>query len=328
MRRREALALFGGAAAASLLRPAVALAQQPGMPVIGHLHPGSAATSPFLDGFRAGLAETGYVDGRNLTIEYRWADGHYDRLPALAADLVARKVALIAVAGGTVAVLAAKAATSKIPIIFNSGTDPVADGLVESLNRPNGNITGSYILINTLVSKQLEIMHELLPAATTFAILDNPKSPSAATRAHELNRAAGALGLNLQLLNANAESDLPVAFEAAEQRVGGIIVAADPVLTGYRDQIVALAKLHSVPIMGPIREYAAAGAVASYGTDFSEGYHLVGNYAGRILKGTGIADLPVQQSTKVDFVINLKTAKMLGLNIPLPLLGRADEVIE
>jgi putative ABC transport system substrate-binding protein len=325
MRRREFIGLFG---AATFARPLVARAQQPAMPVIGHLHPGSAATAPFLNGFRAGLAETGYVDGRNLKIEYRWADGHYDRLPTLAADLVARQVALIAVAGGTVAVLAAKAATSKVPIVFNSGTDPVADGLVQSLNRPNGNITGSYILINTLVSKQLEIMHELLPAATTFAILDNPNSPSATTRLHELNGAAGALGLKLQLLNASAESDLPVAFDSTEQHVGGVIIAADPVLTGYRDQIVALAKLHSVPIMGPIREYAAGGALTSYGTDFSEGYHLVGNYAGRILNGTPIANLPVQQSTKVDFVINLKTAKMLGLNIPLPLLGRADEVIE
>jgi putative ABC transport system substrate-binding protein len=325
MRRREFITLFGGAAA----WPLAASAQQAAMPVVGFLHPGSSATTPYVQGFRRGLQDADYVEGQSIAVEYRWADGQYDRLPALATDLVGRSVSVIAVGGGTAPILAAKAATSKIPIVFFTGTDPVVDGLVESFSRPSGNVTGAYVLVNELVAKQLEFLHEVVPAAATIAALDNATSPSSVVRLRELNRAAVALGVKLQVLNASTESDVVGAFASLiEQRAGGLVVTPDPFLTSRRDQMLALAARHAVPMIAAVREFAAAGGLMSYGTDFNDGFRLVGNYTGRILKGARLAELPVQQSTNVEFVVNLKTAKALGLTFPLPLLGRADRVIE
>jgi putative tryptophan/tyrosine transport system substrate-binding protein len=325
-RRRDFITLLGGAAAAW---PISARAQQPAMPVIGFIHPGSASAWPFRSAFRRGLQDAGYVEGQNVAVEYRWAEGHYDRLPALAADLVAKQVAVIVVGGGTAPIHAAKATTARIPIVFFTGTDPVADGLVENFARPSGNLTGAYVLNNVLVAKQLEIMHEAVPTATTIAVLDNPSGPSAGTRLRELNGAALALGLKLQILDAGTESEVAGAFASiVGQRAGGLVVGADPFLTGRRDQIAGLALRHAVPMIGSFREYAAAGGLMSYGPDFNDGYRLIASYAARILKGAHLVDLPVQQSTRVEFVVNLRTAKILGLSFPLPLIGRADEVIE
>jgi ABC-type uncharacterized transport system substrate-binding protein len=325
MRRREFITLLGGAAA----WPVAARAQQSAMPVIGFLHPGSPATTLYAEGFRQGLREGGYVEGQNIVVEYRWANGEYNRLPGLAADLAARGVTVLAVGGGRAPTLAARAATSKIPVIFHTGTDPIADGLVESFNRPTGNVTGVYALVNVLVAKQLQVLHEALPTATVMAILDNPTSPSSAVRLRELNSAALELGLKLAVLDASTDDELATAFASlARQRVGGLVVGPDPFFTSRRDQIAAFALRYAVATIGSFREYAMAGSVMSYGPNFTDSYRLIGTYVARILKGTHLADLPVQQSTKVEFVINLKTAKALGLTIPLPLIGRADEVIE
>jgi putative tryptophan/tyrosine transport system substrate-binding protein len=233
------------------------------------------------------------------------------------------------VGGGSAPILAVRAVTSKIPIVFFTGTDPVSDGLVESFNRPSGNVTGAYALVNVLVAKQLELLHEVVPADMTLAVLDNPTSPSSAVRLRELNGAALALGLKLEALNASTDGELASAFASlVERRAGGLVVGADPFLTSRRDRLAALALRHTVPMIGSFREYAIAGSLMSYGPNFTEGYRLIGNYAARILKGAHLADLPVQQSTKIEFVINLKTAKALGLTFSLPLIGRADEVIE
>jgi ABC-type uncharacterized transport system substrate-binding protein len=328
MKRREFITLIGGAAAAW---PLAARAQQPTMPVVGYLFSG-AEQGGAVDttvAFRKGLSEAGYVEGQGVAIEYCWAEGRYDRLPALAADLAGRQVAVIAVGGGTGPILAVKAATSRIPIVFLTGTDPIIDGLVTSFNRPGGNLTGIYLLFNELVAKQLQVLHELVPATATIAILDNPTNPSFQLRWREAREAALTLGVKLHSLTASSERDVDGAFaRLIEQRAGALIIAPDPFLTSRRDQTLALAARHAVPAMAAFREYPTAGGLMSYGPSLTDAYRQLGVFAGRILKGAKPADLPVEQSTKVDFVINLKTAKALGLTFPITLLGRADEVIE
>jgi putative tryptophan/tyrosine transport system substrate-binding protein len=279
--------------------------------------------------FQDGLKEAGFIDGRNVRINYRWAEEHYDRLPALANELVAQGVSVIAATGGTASGLAAKAATSTIPIVFTTGGDPVRQGIVASLNQPGSNVTGVSFLGNTLQPKQLETLHELVPRVTLFAMLVNPDNPNFETDVASVHAAADALGQNLLVLKASRENDIGVGFATiAQQKVGGLVVISDPFLISQREQLVALAASHALPAIYPLREYAAAGGLMSYGASLSAAYRQVGVYVGRILKGDKPANLPVQQSTKVELVLNLKTAKALGLSVPLSLLGRADEVIE
>jgi putative ABC transport system substrate-binding protein len=327
IRRREFIVTLGGAAAAWLH---AARAQQPPMPVIGFLGSRSPEDSANLvAGFHAGLGETGFAENRNVTIEFRWAEGHYDRLPMLAADLVARQVAVIAAPGGIAAGLAVKAATAKIPIIFLTGADPVQFGLVSSLSRPDGNITGVAILTNTLAPKQLELLHEVVPTATLVAFLVNPKNPIAESDTRDLRSAAGITRQQILVLNASNESEIDNAFAAiVQQQAGALLVQSDPFFNSRPDRIVALAARHAIPAMYQWRDFPVAGGLMSYGTILADAYRQVGIYAGRILKGAKPSDLPVQQSVKVQLVINLKTARALGLTFPLPLLGRADEVIE
>jgi putative ABC transport system substrate-binding protein len=327
MRRREFITLIGGAAAAW---PLAARAQQPAMPVIGFLGSRSPEDSaPLVAAFRAGLDETGFVDTRNITIEFRWAEGHYDRLPMLSADLVARRVAVIAAPGGIAAGLAAKAATAKIPIIFLTGADPVQFGLVTSLSRPDGNLTGVAVLTNTLAPKQLELLHEVVPTATLVAFLVNPKNPIAETDTRDLQSAASTTRQQILVLHASNESDLDNAFTAlVQQHAGALIVQSDPFFNSRPDKIVALAARHAIPAIYQWRDFPVAGGLMSYGTVLADAYRQVGIYAGKILKGAKPTDLPVQQSVKVALIINLKTARTLGLTFPLTLLGRADEVIE
>jgi putative ABC transport system substrate-binding protein len=324
LKRRELISLLGGAAA----WPLAAGAQQP-MPVIGFLHGASPeGYAPMVDGFRRGLAESGYVEGRNVTIEYRWAEGQYDRLPALAADLVHRQVAEI-VTGGTPPAFAAKRATSTIPIVINVGIDPVQVGLVASLNRPGGNVTGLALLTAELGAKRLELLHESLPTATVVAMLVNPTSPITEPETRGVRDAARSLGLQLHVLNASTESEIDRAFGTlVELRAGALVVSVDVYLNNQRAQIVALAARHAVPAIYGVREFATSGGLMSYGNDLADAYRQSGIYAAKILKGEKPADLPVQQVVRVEFVINLKTAKTLGLTFPLPLIGRADEVIE
>jgi len=331
MQRRQFITLLVGAAAApSLLWPRAARAQQPATPVIGFLGSRSPEDSAALvAAFRVGLGEAGFIEGRNLTIEFRWAEGHYDRLTMLAADLAARRVAVIAAPGGIAAGLAAKAATATIPIIFLTGADPVQFGLVKSLNRPDGNLTGVAILTNTLAPKQLELLQEVVPSATLVAFLVNPKNPIAESDTRDLQSAARATRQQILVLHASNDSDVDSAFAALlQQRAGALLVQSDPFFNSRPDRIVALAARHAIPAMYQWRDFPAAGGLMSYGTVLADAYRLVGIYAGRILKGAKAGDLPVQQSVKVQLVINLKTAKTLGLTFPLPLLGRADEVIE
>jgi putative ABC transport system substrate-binding protein len=298
------------------------------MPVIGFLHGASSARyEPMVTSFRQGLKETGYVDGQNVAIEFRWAEGHYDRLPAMAADFVRRQVAVI-VTGGTPAALAAKAATSTIPIVILVGVDPVQVDLVGSLNRPGGNVTGSAILTVELGAKKLELLHELLPTATAIALLVNPTN-ILASETKGVQDAARLLRLHLHVLNASTESQIDAAFGAlVELRAAALIVSVDSFLFNSRDQIVALAARYAVPAVYGARDFVSAGGLMSYGTDLVDIYRQSGVYAGKILKGARPADLPIQQVTKVALVINLKTAKTLGLTFPTTLLGRADEVIE
>jgi putative ABC transport system substrate-binding protein len=327
MRRREFITFVGAAAAAW---PLAAYAQQSAMPVVGLLSESSLiSVSNEIAAFQDGLKEAGFVDGRNVRIEYRWAEQHYDLLPALANELVAHRVAVIAATGGTASVLAAKAATSTIPIVFVTGGDPVQQGIVASLNQPGGNATGVSWLGNMLQSKQFETLHELVPNAALFAALVNPDNPNFETDVRSLHTAADALGQKLLVVKANGENDIGVGFATiVQENVGGLVVIGDPFLISQRERLVALAALHALPAIYPLREYAVAGGLMSYGASLSAAYRQVGVYVGRILNGDKPANLPVQQSTKVELVLNLKTAKALGLTVPLSLLNRADEVIE
>jgi putative ABC transport system substrate-binding protein len=327
MQRREFITLVGGAAVAW---PLAVRAQQPTLPVVGFVN----ADSPQgharpLAAFLNGLGETGYVEGHNVAIEYRWADGRNDRLPSFVADLVQRKVAVIS-ATTTPAALAAKAATTTIPIVFETGDDPIRLGLVASLNRPGGNVTGVTQLSVEVAPKRLELMHEILPTASVMALLVNPDDPTLAkATATELQAAARTLGLELHVLNASTERDFDGVFAKLIQlRAAGLVIGSGPFFNSRSEQLAALALRHAVPTIYEYHEFAAAGGLMSYGGDISESYRLAGIYTGRILKGDKPADLPVQQVTKVEMIINLKTAKTLGITIPLPLLGRADEVIE
>jgi len=324
--RRELIAALGGAVAA---RPLAVRAQQPAMPVIGFLNGTSlAGYGTFLVAFRRGLGEVGYVEGRNVAIEYRWAEGHYDRLPALAADLVRLHVGVIA-ATSTPANRVAKAATTTIPIVFTTSSDPVELGLVASLNRLGGNVTGAATLNIEVGSKRLEMLHEVVPPAATIFELINPKNPNRETQSRNLEAAARSLERPLLALTASSESELDATFaRLAEQQAVGLVINTDAFFFSRRNQLIALTKRYAIPAIFDRREYAEAGGLMSYGGSVSDVYRLAGIYAGRILKGEKPADLPVQQSTKVELVINLKPAKALGLAIPLSLLGRADEVIE
>jgi putative tryptophan/tyrosine transport system substrate-binding protein len=325
--RRKLLATLGGAAAAW---PLAARAQQPTMPVIGFLGSSSAAEwGPFVAAFHRGLKETGYVEGGNVTIEYRWADGQYDRLPALAADLVRRQVAVILAAGSPAPALAAKAATATIPIVFSLGIDPVQFGLVASLNRPAGNITGVNFLVGHLAEKALGLIHELIPNVAVGAMFVNPNNPNADSVTRNARETARSLGLQIHILNAGTESKIDAAFASlVEQRIGMLLSGADPFFLGRRDQFVALGARHAVPAIYFAREFVSAGGLMSYGTSISDAYRRAGVYTAKVLKGVKPADLPVEQSTRFEFVINVKTAKALGLNVPDRLLALADEVIE
>ena len=324
MKRRQFIGLVGGAVA----WPIAVSAQQP-IPVIGFLNGASYELSAYLvEAFRQGLGETGYVEGRNVKIEYRSADGQYDRLPALAADLVRRQVSVIA-ATGTPTGLPAKAATSTIPIVFVTGSDPVEQGLVTSLSRPGGNLTGATTLAVQLGQKRLELLHELVPSATLIAVLLNPTGPNYAAVSRDLQAAARKLGLSIHLLHASTVPELEAAFATmGELHADALIIGTD---TFYNSQSVRLAELalsYRLPAMYQYREFAAAGGLVSYSGSITDAYRVAGVYAGRILKGEKIADLPVQQATKVELFVNLKTAKALGLNVPLSTLGLANEVIE
>jgi len=325
-KRREFITLLGGAAAWPL---AARAEQRPAMPVIGFLNGASPdGYAPYVAAFRQGLSETGFVEGRNAAIEYRWAEGHTDRLPALAADLVRRQVAVIAAAGASSS-LAAKAATTAIPIVFSAAIDPVAVGLVASLSRPAGNVTGVTNLGVELLQKQVEMLHEVVPTAITVAGLVNPTLPGSEAQARDLQAAARKLGLELHVVYASSERDLDTAFETMV-RLGAtaLVIGVDPYFLSRRDQIAALAIRNAMPAIFYLREFAAAGALISYGPNLIDVYRLVGVYSGRILKGVKPADLPVVQSTKFELVINAETARMLGLNLPPTLIATADEVIE
>ena len=325
MRRREFIRFIGGGAAAW---PIAARAQQSAMPVVGFLEPTSFDKyAQFVEAFRKGLREVGFVEGHNVAIEYRWAEGDYARLSGLAADLVQHKVAVI-VATGITAARAAKAATSTIPIVFNTGGDPVKFGLITSFSKPGQNVTGVASLGKVLVAKQLEVLHELVPRADSIAFLVNPNNSVAGLDTSDAQAAAETLGKTLAVFEAGTKDELNKAFTALEQHGRALVVQADPFFLGQREQIVALAAHHAVPAIYYLKDFPAAGGLVSYGTSLADALRLVGNYTGRILKGEKPGDLPIQQSVRTEFVINLKTAKALGLTVPHGLLNAVDEVIE
>jgi ABC-type uncharacterized transport system substrate-binding protein len=327
MRRREFIWLFEGAA---VLWPLAVYAQQRPMPVIGFLN--VASPGPLrqqIAAFREGLKESGYVEGQNVAVEYRWAEGQYERLPELAADLVRQQVSVIFVGGGAPAELAVKAATTTIPIVFSTGGDPVRSGLVASLNQPSGNITGVYHFATGLEAKRLGLLHEMLPKATPIAVLINPNYADAENQLRDVQEAAARLGVQLVVVRANAESDFNAAFSTVvQQRSGALLVCASPFFNNKREQLVVLAARHALPTIYEWRDFAAAGGLMSYGTSLADAYRQAGVYAGLILKGAKPADLPTVQATRFEFVINLSTAKALGIEVPPTLWARADEVIE
>lgn len=327
MRRREFIALLGGTAAAW---PLAARAQQPAMPVIGFMSGRAPQDSAHLvSAFRQGLAETGFFEGQTVTIEFRWANGDYDRLPALAADLVSRKVAVLVGVGGDVSALAAKKATATIPVVFGMGADPVKAGLVASFNRPGGNATGFTLLTSEMESKRLGLLREIVPAVQLIGILVNPKFPSSSQELNDIELAAKGIGQRLFVASANDDAELDAALTSlGQQRVGALLVTAAPFFDTRLERIVGFAAQNRLPAIYQFREYALAGGLISYGPNIVESYRNAGDYVGRILKGETPADLPVLQPTKYDFVINLKTAKALGLTVPPTLLAEAGEVIE
>jgi putative ABC transport system substrate-binding protein len=326
MRRREFISLIGGAAAL----PLAGARAEPALPVIGFIHSASPSYfAQFEDSVFAGLKEAGYVLHKNVEIEYRWAEGHYDRLPALVNELVARHVAVIFAAGGTDPAKAAKAATSTIPIVFISAADPVKTGLVASLNRPGGNVTGVSLLASAIEAKKLGLMRELAPKAASIGLLVNPKYPAAKIQANEVQDAAKSLGVRLVSVSASTEVEIDAAFASfVQQSVGALLIGTDPFFNSRREQFAKLAAQHSIPVIYPQREYVVAGGLISYGPHFADGYRQAGVYLGRILAGEKPAELPVMQPTKFEMVVNLKTAKTLGLAVPPTLLALADEVIE
>jgi len=326
MNRRALLSLIGGA---SLLTVA-ARAQQKPMPVIGLLSGTSpGAYVPFVAAFHQGLGDTGYVEGQNVAIHYGWAEGHHERLPALAAELVGRKVDLIPAVGGDVSALAAKRATSTIPIVFANGADPIADGLVASLSRPGGNVTGAIFIAAELAAKRLELLSELVPQAEVIALLVNPNNPNTERIIRDSQEAARAKGVQLAILKAGTEGEIDAAFAALGQlHAGALVIGGDAVFANQRTQLLSLTSRYAVPTIFDFVEFAAAGGLISYGASIAAAFRQAGTYAGRILKGEKPADLPVTQPTTFELVINLKTAKALGLTVPPSLLARADEVIE
>jgi putative tryptophan/tyrosine transport system substrate-binding protein len=327
MRRREFMALLGGAAATW---PLAARAQQPSMPVLGFLH--SASAGPFASyvaAFHQGLNETGFVSGKNVMIEYRWAEGKSDQLPALAAELVQLPVAVLVAAGGSLSALTAKRATTTIPIVFPGVDDPVKLGIVQSFNRPGGNATGVSLFNAVLATKRLDLLRQLIPKATAIAFLVNPRNPSTEAQVSDVEEAARASGQNVQLLSASTERDIDTGFATlAGQRADALVVGADPLFQNLRNQLTALTARHALPAIYLNREFPIVGGLISYGIHFPDAYRQAGNYAGRILKGEKPSDLPIVQPTKFELVINLKTAKALGLTLPDKLLVAADEVIE
>jgi putative ABC transport system substrate-binding protein len=326
MRRREFIGLVGGAVA----WPIKARAQQPAMPVVGFLNSGSRELfAARVAAFHQGLNDTGFVEGRNVAIEYQWAQGQYDRLPMLAADLVRRQVAVIAATGGIPSALAAKAATSTIPIVFVAGSDPIKFGVVTSLSRPDGNLTGLTVFTSELVPKRLELLHEVVKKAASIALLVNPANVVAESVQRDVQEAARTLGLQLNVVHASAEPDLDKVFATLNQlRAGALVIGTDPLFDGQSERLAALAVQYAMPTIYQTREFAAAGGLMSYGGSLTDAYRKAGVYIGRVLKGEKPADLPVMQSTKVELIINLKTAKALGIEIPASLLATADEMIE
>lgn len=327
MRRREFIRLLGGAAVAW---PVGVRAQQQAMPVVGFLS--TVSPRPFAhlaSAFRQGLSDVGYIEGQNVIIEYRWAEGDYGRVPALAADLIGRSVAVLACTGGDVTLRAARAATSTIPLVFVTGSDPVELDYVASLNRPGGNATGVTMLTTVLGAKRMGLLRELIPRADPIGVLVNPTFPIMPAIVQDAQRAAASIGVRVVVLNASVENEFEAAFsELVANHVGALMVGADPFFNSRRDQLVALAARHQIPAIYEFREFAAAGGLMSYGTSLADAYQQVGNYTGRILKGAKPAELPVVQSARFEFVINLKTAKALGIEVPHGLSAGADEVIE
>jgi ABC-type uncharacterized transport system substrate-binding protein len=329
--RREFITLLGGAAAGpSLLWPLAAHAQQPAIPVVGFIS--TASAEPFahpLAAFRKGLSGAGFTEGQNVAIEYRWAEGRYDRLPVFAAELIGRQVAVLVALGGDPAALAAKAATTTVPVVFGTGGDPVAAGLVASLSRPGGNLTGVTLLTTMLGAKRIGLLRELVPKADPIAILINPNSPVSPLQLQDAMEGASQVGVRLVVLNASDESHFEPAFATlVAQRAGALMIGSNQFFNSRRDQLVALAARHQVPTVYEFREFVAAGGLMSYGTILADAYHQIGSYTGRILKGAKPAELPVVQSTRFEFAINRKTANALGLEVPPNLLTLADEVIE